>query len=63
MIMQEITSCMSSFLARQFCHEQRDRNGEVHRPARIVTSFEVGHHIWFTDSPEHLCLPKTLLVE
>ncbi|XBH73483.1 hypothetical protein VPH35_100572 [Triticum aestivum] len=62
MIIKEINTKRSSFLACDIGHERRSCNMEAHRLARFATTLSVGRHLWLSSSPtDHLCIPMNIL--
>ena len=59
-IVKEINSRRSVFLACEICHEQREHNFEAHTIAKMATSLDVGRHLWLSNPPSNLCIPQTL---
>ncbi|KAE8783168.1 hypothetical protein D1007_43385 [Hordeum vulgare] len=62
MILNDIQERKSSFLSCEFVHEQRASNSEAHNLARMVTTLDIGHHLWFNSPPDNLCIPQNIMI-
>lgn len=49
-------------LACEIGHERRTYNVEVHRLARMATSFEVGRHDWLSNPLDNLYIPLNITI-
>ena len=44
-----------------FSHEQREANQEAHRLAHLVTTLDIGRHVWFSP-PDDLNIPVNIMI-
>jgi ribonuclease HI len=62
-VIREIKDTTTLFQSVVFKHEARASNGEAHRLARSFVSLSLGRRVWLLQPPEHLCIPRNLLID
>jgi ribonuclease HI len=62
-VIREIKDTTTLFQSVVFKHEARASNGEAHRLARSSVSVSLGRRVWLLQPPEHLCIPRNLLID